>query len=110
MSTPRPRVPRNGRTIAEAAKITGLSPRSIRRWTSEPRNEWLQAQLERREAIRAYHDDQHHTWPETARHYGTTESNVKQLAYRARRERAREAEEAAKGPTLFDVMGNEKSA
>ncbi|WP_253687312.1 hypothetical protein [Cutibacterium modestum] len=96
------RVPRNGRTTREAAEITGLSTRSIRRWTSMPRNQYIREQERRREEIRAYHDDQGHTWPETAKHYGTTESNVKQLAYRARRKNAREAEEAAKGPTLFD--------
>ena len=104
------RVPRNGRTIREAAEITGLSPRSIRRWTSMPRSQYIREQKQRREEIRAYHDDQDHTWPETARHYGTTESNVKQLAYRARKERAREAEEAPKGPTLFDVMDDEATA
>lgn len=75
-----------------------------------PRSQYIREQKQRREEIRAYHDDQDHTWPETARHYGTTESNVKQLAYRARKERAREAEEAAKGPTLFDVMDDEATA
>lgn len=103
------RVPRNGRTTREAAEITGLSTRSIQRWTSVPRNQYIREQERRREAIRAYHDDKHHTWPQTADHFGTTESNVKQLAYRARKERAREAEEAAKGPTLFDIDLDEVS-
>lgn len=97
------RVPRNGRTTKEAAKITGLSTRSIQRWTSIPRSQYLREQERRREEIRTYHDDHGHTCPETAKHYGTTESNVKQLAYRARRKNAREAEERAKGPMMFDI-------
>lgn len=45
--------PRNGRTIKEAAEITGLSERTIRRWTSEPREVWLAKAAQRREKIRA---------------------------------------------------------
>lgn len=45
------RVPRNGRTIREAAAITGMSPRSIRRWTSEPREVYLARAAERRQKI-----------------------------------------------------------
>lgn len=41
MTNERYRVPRNGRTIKEAAALTGLSERSIRRWTSEPREVYL---------------------------------------------------------------------
>lgn len=47
------RVPRNGRTIREAAQITGLSERSIRRWTSEPRDVYLAKTARRRDEIRA---------------------------------------------------------
>lgn len=46
------RFPRNGRTIREAAEITGLSERSIRRWTSEPREVWINRAHERQAKIR----------------------------------------------------------
>lgn len=45
------RVPRNGRTIAEASKLTGLSPRTVRRWTSEPREVYLRRAAERHAKI-----------------------------------------------------------
>ncbi|MGK2350782.1 hypothetical protein [Cutibacterium sp. V947] len=83
--------------------------RTMQRWTSRTREQYLRDQEQRREAIRAYHDNQGHTWPQPANHYRITESTAKQLAYRTRKERAREAEEAAKGPTLFDVMDDEVS-
>ena len=50
--------------------------------------------------MRAYHDDEGHSWTEAARHFGVHVDTVKQRAYRARKERAREAEEAARGPML----------
>lgn len=46
------RVPRNGRTIKEAAALTGLSERSIKRWTSEPREVYLARADEKRQRIR----------------------------------------------------------
>lgn len=46
------RVPRNGRTIKEAAALTGLSERSIQRWTSEPREVYLARADEKRQAVR----------------------------------------------------------
>lgn len=49
--TEQQRVSRNGRTIREAAEITGMSPRSIRRWTSEPREVYLARAAERRQKI-----------------------------------------------------------
>lgn len=85
-----PRLPRNGKTIAEASAITGLSPRTIRRWTSRNREDWLQEMANVREEIRAYHDDQGHSWSETAAHYRLDISTVKRRAYRARKERAAE--------------------
>ncbi|WCC79411.1 hypothetical protein O6R08_07745 [Cutibacterium equinum] len=103
------RVPRNGRTTKEAAEITGLSTRSIQRWTSVPRDQWLQEKADEREAMRAYHDDEHHSWSETGRHFGIDPSTARRRAFRARKERAREAEEAAKGPTLFDIDLDEVS-
>lgn len=49
---PHLRKPRNGRTIKEAAQITGLTEQTIKRWTSEPREVYLRRVQERREAIR----------------------------------------------------------
>lgn len=47
-----PHVPRNGRTIREAAAITGLSESTIKRWTSKPRAEYLtQANEKRKRAL-----------------------------------------------------------
>lgn len=83
-----PRHPRNGRTIKEASEITGLSPRSIRRWTSRSRDEWLQQKADEREAIRAFHDEEGHSWTQTAKHFRLDVSTVKRRAYRARKERA----------------------
>lgn len=48
------RVPRNGRTIKEAAALTGLSERSIQRWTSEPREVYLARADEKRQAVRKF--------------------------------------------------------
>lgn len=84
------RFPRNGRTISEASEITGLSPRTIRRWTSRSRAEWIQQKADEREEIRAFHDEQGHSWTETAARYRLDVSTVKRRAYRARKERAQE--------------------
>lgn len=48
------RKPRNGRTIKEAAKLTGLTEQTIKRWTSEPREAYLDRCTQRREQIRTY--------------------------------------------------------
>lgn len=84
------RFPRNGRTISEASEITGLSPRTIRRWTSRSRAEWIQEKADEREEIRAFHDEQGHSWTETAARYRLDVSTVKRRAYRARKERLAE--------------------
>jgi transposase len=47
----RQRVPRNGRTIKEAAALTGLHPATIRRWTSEPRSVYESRAVRRRERV-----------------------------------------------------------
>jgi DNA-directed RNA polymerase specialized sigma24 family protein len=93
-----PRFPRNGRTIAQASAITGLSPRTIRRWTSRSRDEWLQQKANEREEIRAFHDDQNHSWTETAAHFHLDVSTVKRRAYRARKER--EQGQASQDPSV----------
>jgi transposase len=46
------RLPRNGLTVRELAKRTGVSTASIIRWTSEPREVYLSRAEERREKIR----------------------------------------------------------
>lgn len=97
----KPRFPRNGRTIKEAAEITGLSPRSVRRWTSRTRAEWLQEMADEREAIRAFHDEDGHSWTETAKHFRLDVSTVKRRAYRAREERKQEIAEQLQPPLPF---------
>lgn len=46
------RLPRNGLTVRELAERTGASPKSIVRWTSEPREKYLSRAQKRREEIR----------------------------------------------------------
>lgn len=86
-------------TAREGAAITGLSPRHVRRLVAQPRAEWLAEKAREREEIRAYHDDEGHTWPETAAHYGLSIYTVQQRARRARRDRAAE-QQAKNEPTL----------
>lgn len=50
------RRPRNGRTIKEAAALTGLTEQTIKRWTSEPRETYLSRAEERHEKICALRD------------------------------------------------------
>lgn len=47
---------RNGRTIKEAAELTGLSTRSIVRWTSEPREVFLARANDRRRQVKMLRD------------------------------------------------------
>nr|CDL66253.1 unnamed protein product [uncultured bacterium]CRY94537.1 hypothetical protein [uncultured prokaryote] len=77
-------------TAREGARLTGLSERYIRKLVAQTREDYLAEQAERREAIRAYHDDEGHTWEQTAAHFGTSIYNVQKRAYRARKERAEE--------------------
>lgn len=46
------RVPRKGRTAREIAQKTGLSERTIRAWTAEPREVYLQRAAQRHERIK----------------------------------------------------------
>lgn len=46
------RRPRNGRTIKEAAALTGLTEQTIKRWTSEPRAVYLAKADKKRVAVR----------------------------------------------------------
>lgn len=81
---------RGSYTAREAAEIVGKSRRTAQRWTSISRTEWLQRMSDEREEIRAFHDDQGHSWTETAKRFGLDISTVKRRAYRARKERAQE--------------------
>jgi hypothetical protein len=92
------RIERGRVSLREMTERTGLSRSTIARYTSMPRAEWLQQKADEREAIRAYHDDEGHSWPETAKHFGVSVDTVKQRAYRARQERAKEREEEFKVP------------
>lgn len=80
----------------ELAEMYDVSPRTIQRWASQTREDWIDEQAAGREAIRAYHDDEGHSWTQTAAHFGLALSTVKERAYRARRERQAEAEEKAR--------------
>ena len=91
------RIDRNGQSIPELAEKTGLSRATIARHTSRSRAEWLAQKAAQREAIRAYHDEEGHSWTQTAKHFGLDYSTVKQRAYRARKERA--AEQAQETPS-----------
>lgn len=98
---PEDRVSRKNLTAKQAAQRAGMSVRSAQRWTSRTRDEYIADMATERETIRAYHDDQGHSWSQTAKHFNLAVPTVRERAKRARRERAAEAEERAKGPTLF---------
>ena len=95
------RYDRKGSSISEMSQGTGLSPATIKRWTSRSRDEWLQQKADEREEIRAFHDEQGHSWTETAARYRLDISTVKRRAYRARKERAQEKDRLA-SPTGSD--------
>ncbi|GAA3853059.1 helix-turn-helix domain-containing protein [Brevibacterium ammoniilyticum] len=46
------RIPRNGLTIRELAARAGVDPRTVKRWTSDPRDVYLSRAEQRRERIR----------------------------------------------------------
>lgn len=85
------RIDRKGRTVRDLAEKTGLSRATIARHTSISRDEWIQQKAEEREEIRRYHDDEGHSWPETAERFKLSYDTVKRRAYRARKDRAAEA-------------------
>ena len=89
---------RKGSSISDMARGTGLSEATIKRWTSRSREQWLQQKADEREEIRAFHDEQGHSWTETAARYRLDISTVKRRAYRARKERAQEEAERAQPP------------
>lgn len=78
-------------TAREAAEMFGVNPRTVRSWNAMKREDWIDEQAATREAIRAYHDDDGHTWPETAKHFGMSVGAVRNRTYSARKERKAEA-------------------
>lgn len=80
----------------EMAEMFGVNPRTIRSWNAVKREDWIDEQAAMRESIRAYHDDEGHTWPQTAEHFGMSSSAVRQRCYRARKEREAAAAEKSK--------------
>lgn len=90
-------------TAKEAARRAKTSERTAQRWTSRPRDEWRAEQAEVRELTRAYHDDEGHSWPETARYFGVSVDAVKRRAYRARKERAEEERAQVEPPLPLEV-------
>lgn len=93
VQTIRKKRPMPARELAEAY---GVSIRTIKRWNSQTREDWIDEQAATREAIRAYHDDEGHSWTQTVEHFNMSLSAVRQRAYKARKERAAEAEEKAR--------------
>lgn len=79
-------------TAKEAARVLGISERQVRYLVAQKREDWIDEQAATRESIRAYHDDDGHSWSETAEHFGLSVSCVRTRAYRARKERAAEEE------------------
>lgn len=75
----------------ELAAMYDVSVRTIQRWASQTREDWIDEQATTREAIRAFHDDEGHTWPQTAKHFNLSQDAVRRRCYRARKERAAEA-------------------
>lgn len=50
------RIPRNGKTARQLAEKTGMSPRTAQRWTSEPREVYLERASDRHKKIRELRD------------------------------------------------------
>lgn len=89
IQTIRKKRPLPARQLAEMYDVT---PRTIMRWAAQTRADWIDEQAAGREAIRAYHDDDGHSWTQTAKHFHLSLSTVKERAYRARKERAAEGQ------------------
>ena len=83
-------------TAREGAEKLGISQRQVRNLVAQTREDWIAEKAREREAIRVYHDEGGHSWPETGKHFGLSEDTVKQRAYRARKERAAEREAEAR--------------
>lgn len=88
-TTLRKKRPVSARELAEAY---GVSTRTIQSWVAMKREDWIDEQAAMREAVRSYHDDEGHTWPQTAEHFNMSQGAVRQRCYRARKEREDEAD------------------
>lgn len=84
IQTIRKKRPMKAAVLAEAY---GVSVRTIKRWNSQTREDYLTEQERIREEIRSYHDDDGHSWAKTAEHFGMSTGAVRQRAYRARKDR-----------------------
>ena len=94
------RIDRKGMSVRELSERTGLSRATISRHTSRSRAEYIADMAAEREQIRAFHDDEGHSWSQTAKHFGLTVDTVKRRAYRARKEREAERLAATLPPPL----------
>ncbi len=92
------RIDREGRSIREPSQRPGLSKATIARHTSRTRTEWLQELAAEREAIRTFHDDGGHSWPQTAKHFRLDIATVNHRTYRARKERAQQTADRPQPP------------
>ena len=99
------RIDRGKESIRGLSEKTGLSIATIRRHTSLPRDEWLTKKADEREAILIYHDDEGHSWTQTAKHFGLHVDTVRRRARRARRDRA-----AAQAATAADTHEDPQSS
>lgn len=99
------RIDRGKESIRGLSEKTGLSIATIRRHTSLPREEWLTKKAAEREAILTFHDDEGHSWTQTAKHFGLHVDTVRRRARRARRDRA-----AAQAATAADTHEDPQSS
>ena len=99
------RIDRGKESIRGLSEKTGLSIATIRRHTSLPRDEWLTKKAAEREAILTFHDDEGHSWTQTAAHFGLHVDTVRRRARRARRDRA-----AAQAATAADAHEDPQSS
>lgn len=81
-------------TAKEGAARLGISERYVRQLVAQPRAEWIAEKAAEREEIRVFHDEEGHSWTQTAAHFGLHVDTVKRRAYTARKERAAERAEA----------------
>jgi DNA-directed RNA polymerase specialized sigma24 family protein len=95
-------------TAKEGALLTGVSERQVRRLVALPRDEWLTKKADEREAILTFHDDEGHSWTQTAKHFGLHVDTVRRRARRARR--ARRDRAAAQAATAADTHEDPQSS